>query len=425
MIRFLSKEGLRCYSWTRHMSHVVNRRKTGIQLELLSRVRKILGSILLIAMVLALSGCTGGGLISQGSGWAAALATEDTVYVGTIGGDVLALVGKDGNVYKDTGVEIQWKFPANEIDRTDGLYGTPAIHNGLIFLGGNNGKLYALDQDPEKDIEDRQVWSSKVSEGRIVGGPVVIDNVFVEGNASPVDMVIVGSGDGKLHAFYTKNGNHVKLPGETVWTFPAEGKVGEIWSSPEIHDDKVIFGSLDHYVYAVSLKDGTELWKYKTGGAVVGKPLIVENNVIIGSFDRTLYALSLSKGEEQWRFSADDWFWSGPQYDGTKIYAATMGGTVYALSKRGQERWSFQANGPIVSRPLVLNDNLVVATEQGRIYRLSVRGGIEEWFYDIDSEVRAPLIGRDDVVFVSSMDQMVRAVNVQKGLEIWKVNTKR
>ena len=412
MIRFLSKEVMKRYSWKRYLSRVVN-------------ANKISWGVLLLTIMIALPGCTGGGLIAQGSGWAATLATDDTVYVGTLSGEVLALVGKDGNVYKDSSVEIQWKFPANEIDGTDGLYGMPAIHNELIFLGGNNGKIYALNQDPEKDLEDRQVWSSKVTDDRIVGGPTVIESVFVEGNESPVDMVIVGSGDGKLHAFYTRNGNHVKLPNETVWTFPKEGKIGQIWSSPVVYEDKVIFGSLDHYIYAVSLKDGTELWKYKTEGAVVGKPLIVDNKVIIGSFDRTLYALSLSKGGKQWHFSADDWFWAGPQFDGTNIYAATMGGTVYALSKRGQERWIFQANGPIVSRPLVLNDNLVVASEKGRIYRLSVRGGIEEWFYDIDSPVRAPLTGNHDVVFVGSMDQMVRAVNVQKGLEIWKFNTKR
>ena len=79
--------------------------------------------------------------------------------------------------------------------------------------------------------------------------------------------------------------------GVEQWRFETGNK---IWSMPVVYEDVVYFGSLDHNVYAVSLKDtgslraGDEMWRFETDGAVAATPLVMNGRVYIGSFDRIL-----------------------------------------------------------------------------------------------------------------------------------------
>ena len=92
-----------------------------------------------------------------------------------------------------------------------------------------------------------------------------------------------------------------------------KGKEKRIWSTPTVADGTVFFGAMDDYLYAASLDDGSELWKFKTGGTVITTPLVVGTKVIFGSFDRKLYALDASdNGKLLWSFKADNWFWAAP-----------------------------------------------------------------------------------------------------------------
>ena len=359
--------------------------------------RKLVWLVLLSLTTLTLAVCVPGKVLSVGSGWSAVIAAENTVYVGTIEGEILAL---DASAQ---GKRL-WTFPTEEADLIGGVYGTPQISGELLYVGGYNGKLYALRR------ESGQLEWQKGTQGRIIGGPAIA-----------ADMVLVGSSDGKLYAFSA-------LDGRLEWSFPSDGKVGEIWSTPAIHDGKVIFGSMDHSVYAISLEDGKELWRFETGGAVPGGPLIVGDVVVVGSFDRTLYALDVASGVKLWTFDARNWFWAGPVQDGTHIYAADMGGNVYSFTPRGEKRWSVNTGSPIVSQPLVLGDTVVVASEGGRLYFLSARGGTERDIpYNIGSSVRAPLTGEGAVVFfgVRDKDHSVQGFDVKKGQTVWKIRTKK
>ena len=218
-------------------------------------------------------------------------------------------------------------------------------------------------------------------------------------------------------------------PGDIVWAFPATGNIGKIWSTPVVDKGRVYFGSLDHYVYSLSLADGTMVWRYETGGAIVSKPLLVGKRVIVGSFDRTLYALDSSSGEPLWSFSADNWFWASPAYDGSTIFASSMDGKVYALDPNlGGLKWEFDAESPIVSTPLVTDDGLAVASEEGRLHLLgtTLRGEQEKWFYDLGAPVRAPLTGSGTALYLGDTDGEVRRINTTGGnREKWKISTTR
>ena len=50
-------------------------------------------------------------------------------------------------------------------------------------------------------------------------------------------------------------------------------------------------GSYDGTLYAISLADGKELWKFTLGGDVVASPAVVGDRLLISSRDNILYCL--------------------------------------------------------------------------------------------------------------------------------------
>jgi len=387
---------------------------------------------LLLVFVLVLTGCTGRSLIAWGSGWSATAASDGTVYVGTRQGEILALyANKNGRLKAEE--QVKWRFSPEKDQRLGGVFSMPAVGEEHIYVGdrgdadGKNGKLYALrkDRSPGSNTLESGEWKKDI-EGAIVGGAALAE---AEG------LVLVGSNDGYLYAFDTTGDTTSKM----AWRFPTGGR---IWATPVVWDGVVYFGSMDHYVYALTLEAGLNLskrllWKYKTGGAVVSTPLLLDGPkgpmVIIGSFDKKLYALkartSNPGGEMVWPqpFEGDDWFWAGAVSDGKYIFAPSMAGTVYALDTGGASVWAerFEEKSPVVSTPVIVEGKVVVATDKGKLHLLRASDGEElEVSKELDSRVKAPLSHDGTMVFVGAEDKTVRGVDVEKWAEVWRLPAK-
>ena len=384
------------------------------------------GIVILIAIAaLTAIGCNPQNLIGWSPGWGATAASDGVVYVGTRQGDMLALdTNADGNLRP--GEQIIWGFTPPEGGDLGGSFGTPAVGKDLVYVGlrgnrdGEGGKLYGLSKTRGTGSNLLAGEWSKSLEGGIVGGPVIGEGI-----------VLVGSDDGKLYAFDSATG-------QRAGTFASGGR---IWSAPAIFDGVAYFGSMDRYIYAVSLEgrlsQGNLLWKFKTGGAIVGTPILVEGPqglmVVVGSFDKKLYALKANttdpQGELAWEkpFETSDWLWAGPVTDGTLIFASAMDGSVYGLDTRGELVWPvpFKAESPVVSTPVVVGDVLVVATDAGKLHLLSTSDGDKlEVSKDLGSRVKAPLSKDGNMVFVGVEDSTVRGVDVTGWQERWEVSTK-
>ena len=386
------------------------------------RARRLFTLTALVALSLAAcaqgQGCART-LIAWGEGWSSPAASDGVVYVGTRQGEVWALDAFQGDVI--------WRFSPEKDERLGAVFGPPSVGNGFVYVGDRGdrsgrtakaGKLFALSKDREDGgsiRRDRGEWVRPPTEGAIgaiVGGPALDQG-----------LVMVGSDDGNLYAFRTTG----ESAGEMAWSFPTGA---QIWSSPVATGDMVYFGSMDRHIYAVHTtgdRAGSIAWKYKTGGAVLSTPLLLDGMVIVGSFDRKLYALESRTGALRWSFSGDEWFWAGPATDGDVIFAPTMGGTVYALGKNGNPKWAtpFKGESPIVSSPVVVEGRLVVATDGGLLHLLSTRTGEElEGAKDFDKQIKGPLSREGSLVFVGAEDSTVRAVDVVAWDVKWLVSTK-
>ena len=348
-----------------------------------SAAARIIVPALLLFLLLALAGCA---RIRNPEGWSGSAVQGNSLFTGTTRGEIVSLD-------KTSGEEI-WRFGLQGEEDDRAIYGTPAVSSDSLYVGGYDGRLYALSLDGDEK------WIEPL-DGPVVGGAALFDGLLVVGSevADPVD-----GNEGMVYAFDAETG-------ERRWRFPVEGKV---WSTPAISDGLVIFGSLDHRVYALSL-EGKQVWTFDTGGAVAAPPVTARGRVYVGSFDGVFYAINASTGVEEWRFDgAGNWFWAQAVVAQGLVYAPSLDGTLYALgATSGELLWKLGTEGAIVGTPAIVHgDLIVVPSNDGKLRVARLSDGFLQYSCNIEEEIRTPIHEQDGMVYFGAQDKSIRAISV-------------
>lgn len=368
--------------------------------------------VIFLALIFPLLAACTPGTARPESGWAGLVFSENLVYVNSQDGRVVAL-----NAQSCT--PVFGSFPQEQDDPLMGIYGTPSLEAGTLFVGSyddskGKSKLYALNAS---DLNSDPFWiypglgDEETDIRQVVAGSVVVDG-----------KVIFGSSDGYMRAINIATGQLAWSPFKTN---------DKIWSTPTVDSDTVYFGSLDHGLYAISVVDGSPRWPtpFQTDGGIVSSPLVVGSRVYFGSFDRNFYAVDTRSGTEVWSFQGDGWFWSSPVVDIERraIYIGDMNGMLHALDiDTGVKQWEFDLENPIISTPVMIDGLLVVASDGGLVYVISPAASIQQPpFIDVAAKVRAPLETKDGIVYIHALDRKVTALRVGRTIQdkLWEYDT--
>ena len=365
---------------------------------------KILLLVVLFVAVLTFLGC-----VSLGGaplGWSGVAIADGALYFGSMKGELVAL-DLNGNPLWQASLEDSGSaggFGCAPASTSAAIYGTPATMGDLIYTGGYDGKIYAINLSSGAL---RWVYPRQGNLQPIVGGLVVAQ-----------DKLYFGSSDGKVYAIDATTGDR-------EWVFPTGDK---IWSTPVISGDTVYIGSFDRKLYAINAADGSKKWDFSTEGPIVSTPVVYNNTVYVASFDRHLYAIDASNGQLIWRFpSADEtenrpvkWFWASPAlYDNT-IYAPSMDGRVYVLdAESGVLITVLDLGNPISSSPVVVEGRVIIASEEGKIYSIDT-GNNQSIELRALGSVSAPLAASDGIVYVHvQQDEAIYAIDAETGAVSW------
>jgi outer membrane protein assembly factor BamB/tRNA A-37 threonylcarbamoyl transferase component Bud32 len=175
---------------------------------------------------------------------------KENIYFGSLDSTVYAVNMKGS---------IRWRFVCRR-----GVTSSPALAEGLIFIGSEDNHIYGLDCR-----SGWSVWRFRTGKP-IISSPAVADGV-----------VYVGSADHTVYALQAQSGR-------VVWKFTAEDQVT---SSPAVWEGAVYVGCVDGCVYSLDARSGALRWKFKTGGPVTSSPTIAGGVIYIGSLDKHVYAL--------------------------------------------------------------------------------------------------------------------------------------
>jgi outer membrane protein assembly factor BamB len=267
---------------------------------------------------------------------------------------------------------VKWTF------HTGGeVTSSPAIVNGVVYVGSNDGKLYAIDQ---------QTGSEKwhfTTQARIPSSPAVANGLVYFGSYDG-NFYAVNLATGKLQWKFSNTGErryaathlHGSLPvGETM---PDPFDV--YLSSPAVWNGAVYFGSGDGNVYSLDAVSGALQWKFQTGNVVHASPAIAEGRLYIGSWDSYFYALDAATGKELWRFKTgedpDIHNQTGIQSSATVtdgvVYFGCRDSNLYAVdAATGRLRWAFNNKGSwVISSPVVHLGKVYFATSDSAMLHI-------------------------------------------------------
>jgi outer membrane protein assembly factor BamB len=304
------------------------------------------------------------------------------VYVGSGNGSVYALNASSGAVL--------WSFATGAF-----VASSPAVVNGVVYVGalarfGDGGMFYALNAST-----GAQLWSF-VTDNPVTSSPAVVNGV-----------VYVGSSNGNVYALNASTGAQ-------LWSFvtgnTASAYVPQATSSPAVVNGVVyIGGTIDDNLYALNASTGALLWKYATGGDVESSPAVVNGVVYIGSLDHNLYALNASTGTKLWSFSAQLPVASTPAVANGIVYVGSENGTVYAVNANtGTRVWSYTTVETVNGSPAVANGVVYIGDENGNLYALNASDGAKLWshpFGGIEEVTSSPVVV-DGVVYGSTGDHL-------------------
>lgn len=182
----------------------------------------------------------------------------------------------DGNVYcflLRSGAP-QWKFATvgdtlfSEkfgYDRRS-IQSSPAIANGIVYIGARDGFLYAIDLMTGKE---RWHFDHKIS--WVNASAAIADGTIYAGSS---DAAFVQAVDAQTGAERWRTSTDVP-----------------VWSSPAVSGDYLYVGDFVGRLHAFDRRDGKDLWKFRTGSQILSSPVVWGALVIVGSTDGALYAV--------------------------------------------------------------------------------------------------------------------------------------
>ena len=309
------------------------------------------------------------------------------------------------------------------------VYSSPAVVNGILYVGSFDGSIYALNA-----TNGAKIWNYTMS-GQVLSSPAVVDGI-----------VYVGSSDGNLYALDADTGGK-------LWNFTTarssffSGFAGcgvspsgnAVDSSPVVADGVVYVGSYDHNVYALNSATGAKLWNYTAGGTVWSSPAVADGVVYVGSFDNNVYALNAIDGDRLWNYDTGGVVESSPSVVGGVVYVGNDNGNVYALNaKSGTRLWNYTTTyteayaNSILSSPAVVGGVVYIGSENYYVYALNATDGDQLWNCTTNGEVDTSPAVVGGVVYIGSYGPTKNilpevgnfcALNATDGDQLWSFST--
>ena len=327
-------------------------------------------------------------------GWAMNSPTisDGTVYVGADDGSVYALDAATGGPI--------WTFETGDVVRS------PAIaSNGVVYVGSNDNMLYALDA-ATGDL----LWQHET------GSPVQYAPLVGDGT---VYVPTISEGGRKIHALDAASGDEVWVasqyyPFDTGW----ESGIGAA-----LADDTLIVIDDQGGLIALNAQTGESVWSFR-GEVGTDTPPVVVGDVVYVTAVNTAHALDVETGSELWEFSTGLFPARGfaPVIDGGMYYFAPDL-HIYGLDiATGEQAWIFGLDSMASTAPVVSEGTAYVASEDGVLYAYDPVTEQERWIFVQLGNMLQSLEVADGVLYLESSDGYLVALDALTGEELWGFN---
>lgn len=289
--------------------------------------------------------------------------------------DMVISASRDGDVIafeQATGKKL-WQADLSNIDGERGFFdsrqsaqlaGGPITGMNKVFIGSENGDIYALDAQTGE-----LAWQGKVK-GEIINAPAIDTGILV-----------VNSASGVLQAFNATTGDELWKVEQDVPALTLRGL-----SSPVIASGGVLVGKANGDVSVYLLEKGQQGWTTEVGEAtgttelervvdVDSAPVVFGDKIYSVSSRGNLVAIDLRSGKILWKRQYSSY--RQISISGNRIFFTTDRGHVFSVNRNdGLEQWSnLTMSNRGVTGPAVYGDYIVVGDFDGYLHWLSQETG--------------------------------------------------
>jgi len=308
-------------------------------------------------------------------GGSSAAVSSNTTYVTSGEGIVYAL---------DAAGNTVWSYQLG--DRSDS---SPALYNGMLFVGASDQQLYALDA-----TTGALLWTFQ-TQGEIVASPI-IDTIT--GN------VYIGSDD---HTFYAISA----VSGKPVWTYSSNTDVSNpVAVGPDGTVYMTVQASVTGNVFAFSGATGKTLWKAQLPAkAVPSGPAYYDGLVFLTAYNSApnVFAFNATSGAAVWTATIGAEIEASPTVasDGT-VYIGSNDNQLHSYNGlTGLQNWVFQVTaGNIRANPAIDGGNTVyIGSDDRNVYAVNGNSGVLMWALEVNGNPKYLSIG-PNVLYVTLFD---------------------
>lgn len=332
-------------------------------------------------------------------------------------------------------VRASWVFSS-----AANVISTPAVAEGKVIFGNQQGHIHALDLATGKPLwsyqagaavysspavaqqrvitgsADGNIYCLRLSDGKLLwkfrAGAAVLGSPVIEGN-----VIYIGASDHRIRAIDLQSGT-------TVWEY--DGLSGPVVGTPLLYGGKLFLGAWDTYLYALDKRTGSLSWKWSNGSPVRNyspascTPVAVDGLVYVVAPDRYITAIDTATGMTAWRTNESMVRESqGLSADGKLVYGKTMNDTLVAFSTgRGRQHavWKLHCGygyDHVPSMPVEKEGMGYFGTRPGVVYCIDPAQRKVAWKHKLDnSMVNTVQVLGDGQLVVATMDGKVSLLRV-------------
>ena len=274
-------------------------------------------------------------------------------------------------------------------------------------------------QQPKRKIEPyvapllpgEQAWLVTLTAPPAAGGAMDDAHVYVPLQDVSVTVdgdTVVKPGTASLAALHRETGL-------VAWTKPLSSTVAPLVAPG------VVFAATADAIHALNPATGEPQWVAATGKPALGTMLVRNALLVTLLSPDELIAIDTKTGSIAWRTTVADTGAVSMTADDRAVYL-TSGSRIFAkLLTDGSDAWERTLEGTL-GAPAAGEDRVLVGSTADTLWALDPESGKDEWVW------RRRIFGGDvigaqiegDVAYVTSADNIVRALNRGNGNQLWK-----
>ncbi len=225
----------------------------------------------------------------------------------------------------------------------------------------------------------------------------------------------------------------------------SQGKIGEslkldwefstgdyLKSSVVVSKGLAFVGAETGIVFAISIVDGKEVWRYKISLGIDAPPLVHGGVLYVGSTDGFLYALNAKDGKLIWKYETNGEIMGAanqavrPKSKDPVVVVGSYDNFVHCVSaKTGKKVWTFETQNYVNGVPTIYDDKYVVFGGcDSVLYVVGLEDGKLVRSVEVEAPIAASVSVSEGIGYVGNMDRAVMAFDLESGDVAWNYRQK-